>query len=387
MSGYSIMNNSYVVSFLLFSFFYHPAVQAFEKNTAARPPFQSVAPARTFSTSVLNAVGALKVFPFADPKKDISCTATHLGQGVMLTAGHCFLGAFSCNNAVVHFYVGQQSHEEWISKCEEILSISADDSRYLGEHQDYALFRVSNPPPDSAVVDLESRVQPQMRLLALSFPRPNSRAAAKRIVTGPCSAISRTVLDYFGHARSEFTFFNDCAFPPDSNGAPLFEISTQKVVGIHQGLFAIPERRIEQSQEPLFRNPAKHTAQSHLTQMLSFAFQSNFIPSRKQILQKYISVGNFAPEAFPSALPGDLKLQVATLEATDGADTVSFEMRNGPETEVHIYDGNFKHFVVRGITATQNDVRLRYKQPVKIEARSSSNAHTLSVLVEKIESP
>lgn len=128
-------------------------------SASASPSVSRTLPPRFVPLS--RGIGSVVVHPFASRKAFIACTATHLGDGFVLTAGHCLLGAPRCNGAVVRFpkeFAPDGAVKEFQeSPCESVLSISADDARYRGPHEDYALMRVKNPPRE--FVELESRGQ------------------------------------------------------------------------------------------------------------------------------------------------------------------------------------------------------------------------------------
>ena len=163
-------------------------------------------------------------------KMIIGCTATHIGQGYVLTAGHCLIdteqGSIKNQNCSTDFDV------EWgyrhdakpfmYSKCQKVIIAERNAD------VDYALIKVYPIPP----VELEVEINdfPKLGTMTTLFSHPEE---------GPLHWSKRCSIQKIS---SEFVskemFQHVCDTNPGSSGATLIDVNTMKIVGIHNGGYA-----------------------------------------------------------------------------------------------------------------------------------------------------
>lgn len=164
-------------------------------------------------TPLIDAIGQLNV----------GCTATHLGDGLVLTAGHCISrsprsGTDNCHLLGVVWGNRGAKPELKSSKCTSVL-LRRYDSTY-----DFALLRVNNPPQASVALDLDFKSQ-TTSLTMLSFPRMRPLEWS-----GYCSLRA-----YTDPARVLKKFLHDCDSEGGSSGAALLSTDSFAIVGVHNG--------------------------------------------------------------------------------------------------------------------------------------------------------
>lgn len=154
---------------------------------------------------------------------NVGCTATHIGDGLVLTAGHCISRSprsrtSSCTRLGVIWgnYGGKKDYK--VSKCVSI------EAREYNERLDYAVLRVSNPP--DAAIEVDWMPQDQNGPVAiLSFPR-------MRPMEWSAGCETQT---YHDPLRALVKFSHSCDTEGGSSGAPIFSADTYKLIGVHGG--------------------------------------------------------------------------------------------------------------------------------------------------------
>jgi hypothetical protein len=157
----------------------------------------------------LDAFGALSV----------GCTATHVGGGVAVTAGHCFgLGARvndrACSGSV-SWGLRADKAAYLKSTCTTILAGEVQGDR------DWAIFRVSPVPPVAVGVDLGGRKRAGTKLTIFGHPQLRPLEWSKT-----CSLITTGSGPSFNH---------ECDTEPGNSGSSILDDDTLMVVGIHDG--------------------------------------------------------------------------------------------------------------------------------------------------------
>ncbi len=171
--------------------------------------------------SLLDAVGLIE---FHVDGKRFHCTGTHIGDGVMLTAGHCFkdygIGAETVGNVplepgtcVVHWGVRSSEGGYLDSDCTKLIGAKFD-----GDQFDGALVEVS-PAPTPHVALAHARVGDGTRITIFSHPRGRALEWSQscRVRQGAAAA----------------SFFHLCDTEPGSSGAAIIDHATLTIVGIH----------------------------------------------------------------------------------------------------------------------------------------------------------
>lgn len=165
--------------------------------------------------SLVNAFGLLSM----------SCTATHIGNGYVLTAGHCFwVGSelaqdLPCGDITVEWGFRQGQPAYLKSTCERVLFAQRSTTN------DFAILKVF-PVPDAFVeVELSRKAVASDSLTLFSHPQELSLRWS-----GTC-----TVEANLDPLLSATTLQHKCDTNPGSSGATILDATTHKVVGIHNG--------------------------------------------------------------------------------------------------------------------------------------------------------
>ncbi len=173
---------------------------------------------------LLNAFGLLSM----------GCSATHVGNGIAITAGHCFNApttkAFDrpCSDTVEWGY-RKNATVNLTSNCIRILEMQTNDNT------DYAIFKVDAVPSVKVLVDLDTRPQHGIDLDIFGHPqaRPLEWSPAGSRSTPPCRLVVNAQAD--GGFDGTDMFNHQCDTEPGNSGSSILDDATLKVVGIHNG--------------------------------------------------------------------------------------------------------------------------------------------------------
>ncbi len=147
------------------------------------------------------------------------CTATHVGNGIVVSAGHCFGASasrqnnVSCEGGFVDFGY-RNGNSSFRSQCQTILA------QQDGESVDYAIYRVSPVPPVAVKVNPNGNPPVGVPLTILSHPGGRSLEWSQT-----CS-VSQTL-------TREFRY--QCDTQGGSSGAAVIRDDTLEIVGLHWG--------------------------------------------------------------------------------------------------------------------------------------------------------
>ncbi len=164
---------------------------------------------------VLDAVGHMSM----------GCTATHIGNGIVVSAGHCFRATsvrknnFACPNVTVRWGLRADSPSYLTSTCTTVLA--AQQSRDI----DYSIFKVSPVPAAEVAVDYAARPAIDTTLTIFSHPRSRPLEWSQTCLLKPASS-GGWGADQFSH---------QCDTDPGSSGATILDDSSLAVIGIHDG--------------------------------------------------------------------------------------------------------------------------------------------------------
>lgn len=160
-------------------------------------------------------------------KLGMGCTATHIGDGYVLTAGHCFWAGPTpienqdCPGAENEIQWGfREGKEPYLtSKCEKIIMAQRT------EKMDYALLKVSPVPPVAIKADLYKRAKVGEKVTIFSHPEelPLRWSQSCKIQKVKDSDFDPALIHHI------------CDTNPGSSGATIINYFTLKVVGIHDG--------------------------------------------------------------------------------------------------------------------------------------------------------
>ncbi len=165
--------------------------------------------------SILNAFGEISM----------GCTATHIGGGYVLSAGHCFdapdvvVRNQPCSDITVKWGVREGTTPYLTSQCESIVAMQ------LSEGNDFAVFKVTEVPTATVGVDTEKRAQDGEALTIFSHPDLMPLRWSQ-------SSVVEAVKHPFLPADA---IHHKCDTNPGSSGATILNLETLKVIGIHDG--------------------------------------------------------------------------------------------------------------------------------------------------------
>ena len=165
---------------------------------------------------LLNAFGKISL---------MGCTATHIGKGLVLTAGHCLeapekeSSKGDCSSITVQWGLREGASPYLISSCVEVLAYEENDDR------DYAIFSVDKVP--AAVVEVDFRGRESMGTTITLFGHPKQRPLewSKTCEMKPAAE--------GGWGASEFS--HQCDTEQGNSGATVLDDASLKIVGIHGG--------------------------------------------------------------------------------------------------------------------------------------------------------
>ncbi len=155
------------------------------------------------------------------------CTATHVGNGVAVLAGHCFgkqprarqdnISCVTQNGSAVWIDWGLRGDAGAYlhSECTKILSI-----QWSEKQTDYAIVAVSPVPRASVGVAFE---RPELDRTLTVFSHPSGRPLEW---SQRCKRLAQLGPSVFGH---------DCDTEPGSSGAAVLDDSGLVVIGLHNG--------------------------------------------------------------------------------------------------------------------------------------------------------
>lgn len=168
------------------------------------------------SKKLVNAVGLLSS----------GCAATHIGRGLVVTAGHCVVpdsfGATlperTCGAVRVYwgYHDGRDAYLQ--SRCKKVLRSVTDEWR------DYALLLVE--PAPRAQAQIEWGPLPDGAQIGLLEHRKGRPLALSGLYTAREESVVKS-----GPPRLAY----DCSSEKGSSGSPIIDVRTGTVVGIHDG--------------------------------------------------------------------------------------------------------------------------------------------------------
>lgn len=156
----------------------------------------------------------------------MGCTATHIGNGYVLTAGHCFYASeeptenIECSDVSVIWGVREGIESYMTSVCEKVVIAQLDSNG-----NDYALIKVTPAPTAALAPELNRR--PAIGDTLTMFSHPEELP----LRWSPFCGVER-------EQHSDLpsgAFHHKCDTNPGSSGATILDILTLKVIGIHDG--------------------------------------------------------------------------------------------------------------------------------------------------------
>jgi V8-like Glu-specific endopeptidase len=155
----------------------------------------------------------------------MGCTATHIGDGIAVTAGHCFNAPSQrkdkvpCSGITVRWGLRKDKAAYMTSTCSIILAEQTNSDR------DYAIFRVDPVPPVHIDVDHAARPPVDTPITIFGHPQGRPLEWSNTCLLKPASS-GGWGLDHFSH---------QCDTEPGSSGSSVLDDVSLKVIGIHDG--------------------------------------------------------------------------------------------------------------------------------------------------------
>lgn len=174
-------------------------------------------PARYDRSQLLNAIGLMTG----------NCTAFHLGNGVVATAGHCVQGATAqqtpqdgspCQNLSIEWGKIEGAQSAGVSRCVQVLDRKLDDK------QDYALIQV-DPAPAASISIAQSQSFTTSPLTIFGYPKGNPLAWSET-----CKLTAPEKEEQVGSR-----ILHQCDTEPGNSGSPIIDDTSLGVVAIHDG--------------------------------------------------------------------------------------------------------------------------------------------------------
>jgi V8-like Glu-specific endopeptidase len=176
--------------------------------------------------------------------QDGACSGTHLGNGYVLSAGHCFLDEMNpadqseankdCSNIKVYWgYRGSPATGSAkpvvtkISQCTKIVYAE------LSKTRDFAIFKVDQAPKAKIAISTDSKRTPTNTKLTI-FGYPQARPLEW---SQYCSLKPGTTISTAGF-KGASSFVYNCDTEPGNSGSSIIGVTSSgaaKVVGVHDG--------------------------------------------------------------------------------------------------------------------------------------------------------
>lgn len=157
---------------------------------------------------------------------NVGCTATHIGRGIVITAGHCFFALNTlvknadCDDVTIDWGMREGVQPYMQSKCQKILYMQNDTTEV-----DFAILRVSPIPKTKVELDLTNPVQAGDTVTVFSHPDdlPLRWSQSCQVLDQPDAQLPRLSLKH------------NCDTNGGSSGATMLNPQTLKIVAIHNG--------------------------------------------------------------------------------------------------------------------------------------------------------
>ena len=156
----------------------------------------------------------------------MGCTATHIGGGYVLTAGHCFFAGqvlkrdLPCPEIRIEWGVRDGLTPYLVSKCERITAIQ------LNGPLDFAILKVSPAPSAQVAIDCTNKPLAGDTVTIFSHPDELPLHWSKTCVVEEGAGNSKLPAD---------TLYHTCDTNQGSSGALILNTDSLKAVAIHAG--------------------------------------------------------------------------------------------------------------------------------------------------------
>jgi hypothetical protein len=363
---------------------------------------KSHADSKKSNDAIQKAIGIVDVFLFKDRRLSYRCVATHIGQGVMVTSGHCFLGAYDCNDAKVTW-----EKENFVSKCQYVIYSNASEAYSNGREisNDLTAFKVDRFPEASVqrplskaestlLQSMPEQVQNSFYAVTKFSTDSSSMGGQRPAVTAtnesrassttetrssaPCKLILGPISNIFLQPKPSDTARHTCELSGIASGAPIISASDNRLVAIHQGSSTLPN--LESNPSGVVNEPV------HFAKVLA-DLDFKKITGLPEVLPENIRIGGFAGEVFSTGIDRPVKLKVANLQARLGQSTVSFRVHNGLDSIVEVVSGDGKSMIFGGPRRAGYEQRFQFKAPARVMLTGTRDGVAPLAWLEDIQSP
>ncbi len=333
----------------------------------------------------VDAFALVKVFPFKNRRQYIQCTGMHIGNGTILTAGHCFLGSYNCNGATVSF--GIPGRDAKRGTCTKVLMNEAAGSAYNATRNDYALFKVDSFPEESFDIRASAKDPALNEAIALvGYPRltrPRNRDVMA--VSTACAVSKLTGVDLFGRPRAASSILHNCPTSPGMNGGMIVGADSTDLVAIQQAGSIEPKN----GYNPLTITAVDNVAQSltRLDNVVHYEPSFNFTtfrankpgtPSTEMNViadPSEVKIGSHLAEAFPLGISEPITLVVGHFRTPEGSSAkLSIAAKIGSGSVLTITDANGKKFQRDGLSFFEDTESHAYDGPLTIELTTNPDS-------------
>lgn len=153
----------------------------------------------------------------------MGCTGTHIGNSLILTAGHCFRSASEaeaiCKRTTIDFGFRGDAAPYLTSRCTKVIVIEVSDTK------DYALFQIADVPRSQVEIE-RSNSKLHSAVTIFSFPSWRPLEWSQYCALSESKVIYENLVADFTH---------QCDTEPVSSGSAVIDAQTLKIVGIHDG--------------------------------------------------------------------------------------------------------------------------------------------------------
>lgn len=177
----------------------------------------------------------LRSLPQAIGMLETGCTVTHLGNGLVITAAHCFPEkprnpdeclAKQFPKMTIQWGYRQDQPAGPSSTCLKLLKHQLDDG------YDFALLQVDNPPPAAMDVELNKRPPEGRKITTFGHPRKRPLEWSQYCVL---VALPADVMTDVPEKDRKNIFAHQCDTEQGHSGSPLIDVQTLELIGIHHG--------------------------------------------------------------------------------------------------------------------------------------------------------
>jgi hypothetical protein len=165
----------------------------------------------------------------------VGCTVTHIGDGLVLTAGHCIPQEQELSDECLakkhpkmtirwNYRSGTTQFSE--STCLKLIK------RELSTAHDFALLKVDNPPQASVRVELNQRPKAGQQMTLFAHPRKRALEWSQYCTL---SVLPNEFMPDLTAKDRKSLFAHQCDTEQGSSGAPLFDTDSLKMIGVHHG--------------------------------------------------------------------------------------------------------------------------------------------------------